>query len=115
MEVEGVSSGTFLDKDACPWDTTPFQTDGVWADVALQQPVLQKVAGSIDSESSCTFTDPGDGPGEVSEWDPFCAEWNGSKTAQAEVDTPIRQDTLATPPFELIVDVEQQGLWYALL
>lgn len=92
--------------------TSPYQTD-VWADV---EPALPKMANSIDSESSCAYPDVGTGASETAdqEWD---SEWkNGSCTDLEEPgrqtpDTPTSHDTLPTPPFDMIVEEEQQGLW----
>ena len=114
MEFEPISAeAPLLNKNE--W----YRTDGAWDDAALQQPMLKKATGSIDSESSCTCTDvispTGGGPNEDTSWDSLCTEWNSDKIVVAgpdeDANPPMRQDILATPTYELFVDAEQQGLW----
>jgi hypothetical protein len=106
MEFEAISSAPLLDNKN-DW----YPTDGAWADVALQ-----KAESSIDSESSCTFTDVGSATVDATVWESLCAEWNGQKATEAEVAeavTPPNQDPLSTPPYDqLFIDAEQEGLWY---
>ena len=112
MEFEGMSSAPLLDNRN-DW----YPTDVAWADVALQQPVLQKAERSIDSESSCTLTDVGSPTADATVWESLCAEWNGQKATEgeaevAEASTPPNQDPLSTAPYDqLFIDAEQEGLW----
>ena len=117
MEFEPISAeAPLLDKHE--W----YRTDVAW-DGALQQPVLKKATGSIDSESSCTCTDVGSptggGPNEDTSWDSLCTEWNSDKIVVAgpeeDANPSMCHDALVTPTYELFVDAEQRGLWCALI